>query len=92
MADVQLGQHVGSPTMKVGATSGSVACLSIPFLYLGYLVRPQWEKMHGSEVPGWVGILERLPFSEKKRGGMGRVGTRVGLGKKEGGDCDQAVK
>lgn len=66
--DVELGLYVGPLTTRTGTVSDSVACLWIPFPWLGCLVWLQWKRMHlvllcqGGLVPmGWD-----LPFSEEK--------------------------
>ena len=53
--EVQLGLHVGLPTIGAGAIPDSVACLWILFSSLGFL---QWEGMclvlQRPGVPGWI--------------------------------------
>ena len=48
IADVQLGLHMQSITIRAESVSDSdsVACLWIPFPLLGCLVWPHWERMH----------------------------------------------
>lgn len=67
-----LGFHVGPPTIRVDAISDSdyIASLLILFSYLGYLVWPQWGRMHlvliRLGMPERIGTGQGLPFSKKK--------------------------
>lgn len=90
--DVQLGlQMLGSPHNGAQVVSDSVALHWIPFSYLDYLIRSQWERrcfvLLGPDVPMWGGTQGKLtPPQEEGEWVTGEGGlVKAGLGIKEGG-------